>query len=720
MSTGALVQPAADGRRGSVAEGRARRLAFLPSVIISPLLSALAAFVWFAIRTWPVPIRPGSWMVTGPGDGWGGTAVVGATVREGLNPFAPGTIRAFNAPDGFPVSWQVNLQSWWSTVVQYSATKVFGEVAAVNLYIVLGILLTAGVTAWVVEHLVADRWIAALCGFALATCPLLAVKAGGHNSFVHLWPFPLILGTLIRAHERPTLKRGALAGLAAFVGASVSGYHLLIVVVLFGTLISGLGVLALWRADRRRQLVALAAAGVAFAGGMVVVVALLFILGSGTANPDSIVRSNPREALFVSGARWYASLVPPASAALFSGETADFFKTRIHGSNPLETTLYVGLSVLALALAGVIGVVRDARLRASRGMAALVVVMVVVAGAFSLPPQVSPLGFRIPAPSDIVFSFVTTWRVYSRFAVVVSLGLLVLAAFGLRSLAGVRARRRIAVLAIATLVIPLDLATRVTGEQTQVGYPAVLSRVRSLPPGIVADYPLSRGEVDGYGVLFNQRVTGHPVLNGFDDRPQEARAPQLSNLADLQTAGRLDALGVRYVLVVRRPVSPGEVDPGVPPPGTLKPISTGLYGPWSAEVYEVPRRPGSVVATTTSGFGAVEGTGPDAAQWLEQPTGTIDLRGDCPTACQGTLRFRAVAFGPPRSVAVRVGGTIVKTVRVGADRGVAVHLSLGRRTTVELVPTPGPIAASKLQPGTADERSLAIQVRRVSYTPDSR
>src|SRR5207244_2937535 len=99
-----------------------------------------------------------------------------------------------------------------------------------------------------------------------------------------------------------------------------------------------------------------------------------------------------------------------------------------------EWTLYVGLFVLALALAGA-GAAALRRLPPPLVRTALVsAVLVVVAVVFSLPPYEDFAGHSLRMPSWIVFHASPNWRLYTRFVLVAMLGPSVLAALGLRSL----------------------------------------------------------------------------------------------------------------------------------------------------------------------------------------------------------------------------------------------------------------------------------------------
>lgn len=687
-----------------------------------PLAAGLIALITLVWQTWPTYSDPADYAMSGPGDAWGGTAVIQATVEEGLNPFAPGVISAFNAPDGFPIGWQVNLQQWPSSVLQFGVTWLTGDgEIAYNLYVLIGVVLSAMTMAWLLLRLTGDRAVALLFGVAITLLPMMIFKRGGHPTLIHLWPMILMAITVHAVYVQPTVKRALLAGIVAFVALSWSGYHLLLAGVTLVALLVGFGVASLRGPERGRRFRAFGiVVGVPILG-LGALGVLLSVIGQG-ADPTSEVRANPKEALYAYGARWYEYVVPTSRSLLFGDETGPWLTERIHGSNGIETPLYLGVSVILLGIVGIILTLRD-RERPHRAALLTCGALVAFAGLWvSLPPTVTVFGQSVPTPSDFIFQVFTTWRVYSRLAAVVAVGLFVLAAVGLSALAGRRPGiRRYAVLAVAATVIVGDLWTRAE-PVTAIVPPQVATVVRDLPPGTIAQYPLGRGENDGYGVLYNQQYYGdHPVVNGFDDQDEEPRAASLANLADPRTPERLAALGVRYALVVRRPLMGSESEP-LPErlPRGFRRIATGMQGPWPAEIYEVVRRPGTVEAFPGVGFIAPDGIPPNVGQWMADEA-TLDVWGVCRVRCRGALTFDALSLGAPRTVEILEGKRRVARFKVGERRPVRVPLAVRNgNTPLTVRVTPGARPVNEVIIGSGDTRPLSVRFENLDWRPAGR
>lgn len=687
-----------------------------------PLAAGLIALIALVWQTWPTYTDLADYALGGPGDAWGGTAVIQATVEEGLNPFAPGVISAFNAPDGFPIGWQVNLQQWPSSILQFGVTWLTGDgEIAYNLYVLIGVVLNAMTMAWLLLRLTEDRAVSLLLGVAVTFLPMIIFKRGGHPTLIHMWPMILMAITVHAVYLRPTVRRALVAGGVAFVALSWSGYHLLLAGVTLVALLVGFGVASLRGSQRGRRLRAFAIiAGVPLVG-LAALGVLIAIIGQG-ADPTSEVRSNPKEALYAYGARWYEYVVPTSRSLLFGDETGPWLAQRIHGSNGIETPLYLGVSIILLGIVGIIATLRD-RSRPHRVALLTCGALVAFAGLWvSLPPTVTVLGQSIPTPSELIFQVFTTWRVYSRLAAVVAVGVFVLAGVGLSVLAGRRPGvRRYAVLVIAGIVIVGDLWTR-ADPVTAIVPPQVATVVRDLPPGVIAQYPLGRGENDGYGVLYNQQYYGdHPVLNGFDDQDEEPRAGLLANLADPRTRDRLAALGVRYVLLVRRPLMGAETEP-LPErlPRGFRRVGSGMQGPWPAEIYEVVRRPGTVEAFPGVGFIAPDGIPPNVGQWMADEA-TLDVWGVCRVRCRGTLTLDALSLGKPRTVDIHDGRRRVARFEVGERRRVRVPLTV-RNGNLPLTVTvdPGAQPVNEVIIGSGDTRPLSVRFENVDWRPAGR
>ena len=96
------------------------------------------------------------------------------------------------------------------------------------------------------------------------------------------------------------------------------------------------------------------AVGAAISLAALIAVALLATHGTtGTAT-----RANNISQLVQYSARALEYVVPPSSNLLAGDRTGPFLERRLHGSNPEEATLYVGISILLLAAAAAIAALR--------------------------------------------------------------------------------------------------------------------------------------------------------------------------------------------------------------------------------------------------------------------------------------------------------------------------------------------------------------------------
>src|SRR5207249_2374701 len=109
--------------------GRLARVRGVPTAAAGAVYLATAAAV-----TWPLVTHLDSAIFLAPGRPLGDYTGVIAYLRElvesGQNPFLPGTLMNFNAPDGHPVPWALDILTFPRTGLLYLLTAAFGAVAA--------------------------------------------------------------------------------------------------------------------------------------------------------------------------------------------------------------------------------------------------------------------------------------------------------------------------------------------------------------------------------------------------------------------------------------------------------------------------------------------------------------------------------------------------------------------------------------------------------------
>jgi hypothetical protein len=345
--------------------------------------------------------------------------------------------------------------------------------------------------------------------------------------------------------------------------------------------------------------------------------------------------------------------------------------------------------VILLALVALAAAARR-RLPPWLGKSVLVLwLLAVVAAITSMTPEVQVLGVSIPMPSHFITLVTSTWRVYSRFVMIVMLALSLLAAVGLDALVRRRsARSRIVVMSLATVLVPLDLWAPQHGHVAKLATPPGIYRTLArLPAGIVAEYPLAASGHNSYTDLYFQNIYKKPTIDGYlENTPEEMRAFWLSYLGAPYTVSGLATLGVRYVLVDATQPTPEE---GWPPAGTpgvgLRLIASEPY----AALYLVTARPTPVLATPGKDFisATVRPAGSIAA--LNGSSGTIELKGSC-TRCDGVLSVAVEPYAQAREVTISDGHGHAVHASVRAPTKVSIPLSFARHTTLELAVTPEP------------------------------
>ena len=674
------------------------------------LLLAFAVYLGFACYfTWPLVTDLSHTFYGAAGDPYGTMSFFRELVAHHHNPFLPGTISQLNAPEGQPIPWTRDLASMPGILSLYVLTAAFGATAAYGLYALLGYTLSGLAMFLFVRRLTGNAWASLIAGWAFAFYPYAIINGQGHDDNIHGWVLVLGVWRMVELMKRPTRRNAVLAGLAVAFGMWWTPYFILLGGVTY--LAAAVGSLAVaWRAGRLRQMLGPQAITAAI---VVVFLGFLAALSTGPQGNSTGVRVNGVPALNTYAARPLEYVVPDAQSPLFGGNTVHYLQSHIHGSNAAESTLYVGVTIVLLALIAFWAFVRR---RLPSGLAGAVLVLSLIALAAlltSAPPQARVFGVLVPFPSHFIAKVTTTWRVYARFVIVVMLALSALAGVGLYALARARAWWVAgAILLCASVAVPLDLWSRLGGRTNTIEVPHLYRALGRQPPGLVASYPLTPVGENNYGEVFFRDVVDKPMINGYlEGTAEEKRALSLANLADPSTGPRLAALGVRYVIVESTPPGYGLPSPGKPGRGFRR-----LFGEPYGSIYLVTARPaGLALATPGDGFGVDEPSPSGTFNWLLQPSGKIQLAGHC-VRCHGVLSMTIASFAKPRTVIVSSStGRVLARRRVGAPATLSFPLTYTRKTSVRIATSPGPQSIAKTIPST-DPRSVSVQVSNLRFT----
>jgi O-antigen/teichoic acid export membrane protein len=455
---------------------------------------------------------------------------------------------------GAPLGWDegngLNLQWLLPYYPGYLATKVVGEVAAYNLVVLSGYVLSGAVMYAVARYLGCSRLVSAWAGFVFVIFPWHLARAE-HASLVHIEVLALLILTLVAAARTPSWSRFALVGAATLACWLTSGYYgaeALITAPAFG-----LG--AALALDRRR--------GLRLAGGLAVGALLataVLSLGSFTSGVNRGAGLH-REATDLSNLaiRGQDVLVPSDGNLVVGGALRSWRSTHLHGTNVTEASDYLGWLTIALAVGWIIVAWRrrDSLRPVTLGLGTVVVVGLL----FALP---SPIG-GVWMPSRLLWEVVPAFRVPSRWTPLIMAALIPLAALGLQALTNRFGRRSLlaaALVGAAAVFSFLELAIEPADKRFRTKpVPSEYKTVESAPPGIVAEYPLGSSDV----FRFWQREHGRPLVNGAPaaTSADEARLVLLDPAAT-GTAPALKLLGVSTIVVHKHAVADVEVAPRTP------------------------------------------------------------------------------------------------------------------------------------------------------------
>ena len=674
---------------------------------VEGVLVLLAATAFVCVLFWPVVTAFGATVIGTGSDSYGTVYRLWQQQQEGGYHLF-GTIH--HTLTGAPFGWEedngLNIQWLLPYYSAYLATKVFGAVAAHNLVLLSGYVLSGASMYLLTRFLGCARLVAAWAGMVYIVFPW-HLERTPHASLVHLEFLPLLLLVLIAAAQRPSWGRFGLVGAATLACWLTSGYFGVMAVVSAVAFALGAALLALRR--RRALFIAGTMAGALAATFLVALLSAIAGVGRGSG------LQRVAEDLSVYGFRPFELALPTANSIVFGDWLRPFYETRMHRSNPAETSVFVGLLTIALAVAWLVVAWRRRSTLGLRPRVATVglVAVTVTALLLGFPSPVALFGHEIWMPSRVLWEFVQPFRVPSRWIVLVMAALVPLAALALQTgWARLEQNTRrwwgiplapVALIVAAMLVSLLELSvdpaqSRVRADRLPAEYVAV-SRT---PPGILAEYPL----IQNIDHLFWQRIHGRPVLNSeaFGTQADDARRVVLSPGAP-GTAEKLAFLGVTAIVTHRDALSYTDFVPDVPNASWGPGYELVARTPDGSSVWRVVAAPAPVFVTLHSGFG-------DA----QQPEGEVV---DFPlnsSSGVGYFELRAKVAGVVRLIfEAELPGGERRVIRV-ADADSELRFQLEGRTTVSVL-VEAPRGLSRLlvktdPAATSDEDAVKVNAPR--------
>jgi hypothetical protein len=619
------------------------------------------------------------------------------------------------APFGWDESNALNIQWLIPYYPAYQLTKLVGPLAAHNLVLLSGYVLSGAAMYLLVRYVGCGRLVAGWAGLVYIVFPWHLMRVP-HPSLVHLEFLPLLLVALVAAARRPTWPRFGWIAAATLACWLTSGYFGAMAVIT--TIAFALGVLLTRAVPYGRVRFFLLATASTLA-------ATLTVGAAGRAADVSHAPGLNRrvEDVHSWGLQLHELVVPAARNLVFGRWTEPFLRTHQHGSYNVETTNYLGILTILLAASWLVLAWRRRRsLDASTlVLTAAFAVVVLAAFLFALPGPVSVAGQTLWTPSRLLWQIVHAFRVPARWSVVMMTALVPLAALALQAAAATAARSGrqwrapvlgSAVVVAAAVVSFAELAFNPTTSRLSTKpEPAEYAALARTPPGIVAEYPL----VPQLSYVFWQAVHHRKLLNtSAFGSPADDAQHMFVNPSTPGTAEQLALLGVTAIVThgdalrwspAEYPRNPKDWGPG---------YRLVARAPSGASTWQVVARPAPAFVAAVSGFAPPQALADGTPAFaLVSPSGvgylTIRARSD------SVLRLSFVAEPPKgkQPVLRLADDSHERRFALGAPAHVSAVVAVPRGVSLLLVKTdPAP---------TSEEDAIVLshlQVERTKRSPE--
>ena len=647
----------------SAARGAQLRRVAKEGVVVLIVASAFVSALF-----WPIVSNFGSAFIGSHGSDSSGTVSwFWRLQQEGYHLFGSTTHVLWGAPIGWEQGNGLNIQLLLFYYPGYLATMVIGEVAAYNLVLLSGYVLSGAAMYLLARYLGCNRLVSAWAGLVFIVFPK-HLEHAEHAAFVHLEVLVILVLALVVAAERRTTWHFLLVGLATLACFLTAGYFGVMAAIGAGAFALGAAVVV--RGGSRLRLIA----GLTTAAFLATLLLGFAGVAGGVGTGEGLNRQLTD--LSVYGLRPSELVVPSADNLVIGERLSSYHASRLHGSNPLEVGNYVGLLTIALALGWLIVAWRRRLELGNRARLATagLVGMLAAALVFSTPSPVGVFGRLVSwTPSRVLWELIPAFRVPSRWTMVVMTALVPLAALGLQAAWTALGRRRrasnrnvgfsqVLLVGVAMLFSFLELTSNTVDEVAHTSpVPPEYEAVASTPPGVLAEYPLVASEI--YSLW--QREHGRPLLNGAPDgTPANDLRRALLDPRVEGTAAALASLGVTAITIHPRTL---DVEVVASTPSQEMGYRLVERFPDGSSVWEVTAPPAPAVAFPRGpDFGLIVTEAGDVLHPLSGSNGRMELIAK--TASVVDLRFDAIPAGETHSIRI-----------AGADGETTVELE-GRET----------------------------------------
>lgn len=512
---------------------------------------AVVIFLIFTVLiSWPTVLHINKQLYAQPGDAqatfwtfwWRDYASVNNLDKEKTN--------LINYPDGF--NFSTGQKFTFYELAGARLTHMFGPVVAYDL-IVLSCIWLAAITMYFLTYSVTGSFAGGIfSGLAYALSPYLIAHSLNHVGLITIFWLPLILLIILKTIRQPDTATTILGILAISVFVSDHFYYgIFLAMVLFVV-----GILATVAFGPKKTwgllLILIPAVIVTFGLNFKVLTPLI------TKDRSSIVvttSSRSVDELTTYSATPVGYFLPPQQSLFFGRYTAPKQSQKIldKGSNTAESTIYLGWTLLAVAIAGGVFLILK-RKKLEKPVKIIGWLGIFCAGAgfyLSFAPTINVFGLTISQPGAWFWHAVPFLRVYSRFALLANFGLVLLAGIGIWQLNKYWRYTGLVALCLLLLEFLPTIPSSQLPATAETMPPVYKYLTENTTSPVLAEYPLlSSEDPTGYQYLRWQTIHQIPLIYGapINSTADKTRKEMLSP-GTTETVNLLIDRGVNYVIV---------------------------------------------------------------------------------------------------------------------------------------------------------------------------
>jgi hypothetical protein len=576
---------------------------------------------------------------------------------------------------GYPFGSYYMYPNFILVAITLFITLLSGEVAAFNLAIIFSFI-TAGIGTYYLLYLITKNKYASFVGGCIFTfAPYHFAHAIHHLGLAQIQWFPFCLAFLFKLRIDRSYKNALLFTLFLVLQMFSDAYYA------FFTVIMVLTFLAAWIYSDHLKSMDVKTVKLGFLSlsitAITAALTYIFLMRPSTSHAG-VVPTRDLSELVIYSVRPWDFFVPMIYHPVFGKYTFDFIMSHLHGSNPVEQTIYLGYVPLMLAIFAIYKWKNGSIQANQTGHENFAIVfssaLIMISLLFMLPAYIQFHNFTIPfSLSYFLYKITPIFRVMVRFDVLIMLAVAILAAIGLKYVT----KSKIAILIILGLVMfeytpvpvadPLKLAgaTRpgqifpyseesYQGDTTLFKIPEVyywLAKKDNI--SIIAEYPMvdapSEYETVYYRYLFYQRIHKKTLINGAS--PESKAIQKLLYNLDDRTVNILSELGVTHILVH------GSLNVES---RRLKPVkyfdNITVYEVTDNSSTESTYETASIVVAQMDGWYNQELWNGIPARWINGDAGLLAFARE---NCTARFSFNVMSFSKPRTLTVSANGISV-------------------------------------------------------------